>query len=100
LEKTQRQTTDITMWLLWFLKTLDSSIQTVINKIDHTLAKSRFWQVFQESELSKEQIKIINLMFDEKEKAFDQGISAEYKKITTVNKATAIRHLSDLLDKG
>ena len=101
LEKSQRQTTDITMWLLWFLKTLDSSIQTAINKIDQTLAKSRFWQVFQESELSKEQIKIINLMFDEKDNAFEQGISAaQYKKITKVSKATATRHLSDLLDKG
>ncbi|EHL32753.1 Fic family protein [Legionella drancourtii] len=101
LEKSQRQTTDITLWLLWFLKTLDSSIQTAINKIDQTLAKSRFWQVFQESELSKEQIKIINLMFDAKDNAFEQGISAaQYKKITKVSKATATRHLSDLLDKG
>jgi len=101
LEESQRHTTDITPWLLWFLKTLESSILTAINKIDRTLAKSRFWQVFQESELSKEQIKIINLMFDEKDKSFAQGISAaQYKKITKVSKATATRHLSDLLDKG
>ncbi len=101
LERSQRQTTDITMWLLWFLKTLDSSIQAAINKIDQTLAKSLFWQAFQDSELSKEQIKIINLMFDEKDNAFEQGISAaQYKKITKVSKATATRHLSDLLDKG
>ncbi|RAP38655.1 cell filamentation protein Fic [Legionella quinlivanii] len=101
LEKSQCQTTDITLWLLWFLKTLDTSIQTAINKIDHTLAKSRFWQIFQESELSREQIKIINLMFDEKDNAFEQGISAaQYKKITKVSKATATRHLSDLVDKG
>lgn len=70
-------------------------------KIDQTLAKGRFGQVFQESELSGEQIKIINLMFDEKDKVFEQGISAaQYKKITKVSKATATRHLSDLLDKG
>lgn len=92
-------TTDITLWLSWFLKTLEHSIQTAINKVDHTLAKRRFWQVFQESELSKEQIKIINLMFDEKDKDFEQGISpAQYKKITKVSKAT--KHLSDLLEKG
>lgn len=101
LEKSQRQTTDITLWLSWFLKTLDTSIQTAINKIDQTLAKSRFWLVFQESDLCKEQIKIINLMFDAKDNAFEQGISAaQYKKITKVSKATATRHLSDLLDKG
>jgi len=101
LEKSQRHTTDITLWLSWFLKTLDNSIQTAINKIDQTLAKSRFWQVFQEKELSREQIKIINLMFDEGDKAFAQGISAaQYKKITKVSKATATRHLTDLVEKG
>lgn len=101
LEKSQRQTTDITIWLLWFLKTLDGSIQTAINKIDQTLARSRFWQYFQQSDLSREQIKIINLMFDEKDSAFEQGISAaQYQKITKVSKATATRHLADLLDKG
>lgn len=101
LEQSQRQTTDITLWLSWFFKTLENSIQTAISKIDHTLAKSRFWQVFQERELSKEQIKIINLLFDEKDNAFEEGISsAQYKKFTKVSKATATRHLSDLLDKG
>lgn len=101
LEKSQRFNSDITAWLLWFLKTLDSSIQTAINKIDQTLAKSHFWQVFQEKELSKEQIKIINLMFDQKDNAFEHGVSAaQYKKITKVSKATATRHLSDLIDKG
>lgn len=101
LEQSQQHTTDITPWLSWFFKTLGSSLQSAINKIDQTLAKSRFWQVFQESGLSKEQIKIINLMFDEKDNAFEEGLSAaQYKKITKVSKATATRHLSDLLDKG
>ena len=44
LEESQRHTTDITSWLLWFLQTLENSMQTAINKIDQTLAKSRFWQ--------------------------------------------------------
>jgi Fic family protein len=101
LEKSQRYTTDITRWLTWFLDTLKNSIQSAINKVDQTLAKSHFWQIFQEKELSKEQIKIINLMFDDSDKAFEQGISAaQYKKITKVSKATATRHLADLLEKG
>ena len=40
-------------------------------------------------------------MFDEEEKGFEPGISAaQYKKITEVSKATATRHLTDLLEKG
>lgn len=101
LEKSQRQTTDITLWLAWFFKMLEHSIQTAIRTIDQTLAKSRFWHTFQGSGLSKEQIKIINLMFDEKGNAFEEGISAaKYQKITKVSKATATRHLTDLLGKG
>ncbi len=101
LEHSQRQTTDITPWLTWFLTTLNTSIQTSIDTIERTLIKSRFWQTFQTSNLSKEQIKIINIMFDDQEYSFTQGISAaQYKKITKVSKATATRHLADLIDKG
>ncbi|MBA2709725.1 MAG: Fic family protein [Tatlockia sp.] len=101
LEKTQRNGTDITAWLSWFLKTLENSIQTAINKIDLTLAKSRFWQAFQQEHFFKEQIKILNLMFDDEEKNFEEGISAaQYKKIGKTSKATATRHLADLLEKG
>lgn len=101
LEKSQRNTTDITECLGWFLGTLETSIETAINRIDQSLAKSRFWQIFHGLELSKEQIKVLNRMLDEGEKGFEQGISAlQYQKITKVSKATATRHLTDLLEKG
>lgn len=101
LEKSQRSTTNITPWLCWFLKILENSIQTATDKIERTLAKSRFWYVYQEAALSKEQIKVLNRMFDDCENTFEQGISAtQYKKITKTSKATATRHLTDLLEKG
>ncbi|ASQ45871.1 Fic family protein [Legionella clemsonensis] len=101
LEKSQRNTMDITPWLCWFLRILEDSIQTAINKIDQTLVKSRFWQTFQTVDLSKEQIKVLNRMFDEADPNFELGISAaQYKKIAKVSKATATRHLADLLEKG
>ena len=101
LEKSQRNTTNITPWLCWFLETLEHSIQTAINKIDQTLTKSRFWQVFQAVDLSKEQINVLNRMFDEGDQGFEHGVSAaQYKRINKVSKATATRHLTDLLEKG
>jgi Fic family protein len=101
LEKSQRGTTDITEWLDWFLEILEQSIQTAINKIEKTLTKSQFWQSVQALELSKEQVKILNLMLDDIDNSFEAGISAsQYKKITKVSKATATRHLTDLLAKG
>lgn len=101
LEKSQRNTTNITSWLCWFLETLEKSVQIAIDKIDQTLAKSRFWQFFQDVELSKEQCNVLNRMFDEGDQGFVNGLSAsQYKKITKVSKATATRHLTDLLEKG
>ena len=101
LEESQRHTTDITRWLVWFLVSLEDSLQSAINKIDRTLTKSRFWQRFQAIELSVEQMKVLNRMLDDGENGFDQGINAtRYRKITKVSKATATRHLTDLLSKG
>ena len=101
LEKSQRNTTDITSWLIWFMETLEDSLQSAIKKIDLTLAKSRFWQRYQGVDLSKEQIKVLNRLMDSNEKGFEQGISAlQYQKIAKVSKATATRHLTDLLSKG
>ena len=101
LEECQHNTVNITLWLIWFLETLENSLQVAIDKIDHTLAKSRFWQKYQGAELSAGQIKVLNRLLDGGEKGFTQGISAsQYQKIAKVSKATATRHLTDLLDKG
>ena len=101
LEECQHNTVNITLWLIWFLETLENSLQVAIDKIDHTLAKSRFWQKYQGAELSAGQIKVLNRLLDGGEKGFTQGISAsQYQKIAKVSKATATRHLTDLLDQG
>lgn len=101
LEESQRNTMDITLWICWFLETLEDSLQSAINKIEQTLIKTRFWQQYQHIELSAEQIKVLNRLLDGGEKGFEQGISAsQYQKVTKVSKATATRHLSDLLAKG
>lgn len=101
LEASQRKNLDITVWLFWFLETLEDSLKTAIEKIDCTLAKTRFWQQHQGVELSAPQIKVLNRLLDGGEKGFKQGISAShYQKITKVSKATATRHLVFLLANG
>lgn len=101
LEESQRNTMNITPWLVWFLETLNGSLQTAIHKIERTLDKTRFWQLYQQIELSSEQIKVLNRLLDGGENGFDQGISAsQYQKVAKVSKATATRHLADLLAKN
>ena len=47
------------------------------------------------------QRKVLNRLLDGGEAGFEQGISAaQYQKVAKVSKATATRHLVDLLEKG
>ncbi|MBC8997367.1 Fic family protein [Pseudomonas sp. N40(2020)] len=101
LESSQKATLDITEWLTWFLQTLLRSLQQAIARIEGMLGKSRFWQAHRESELSMEQIKVLNRLLDGGERGFEHGISAaQYQSVAKVSKATATRHLAELLDKG
>lgn len=101
LEQSQRGTLDITAWLVWFLETLKESLHAAIHTIDLVLQKTRFWQHHRLTDLSVEQRKVLNRLLDGGEKGFEAGISAaKYQKVAKVSKATATRHLSDLLAKG
>ncbi|MFI4956331.1 MAG: Fic family protein [Gammaproteobacteria bacterium] len=92
---------DITPWLVWFLNTLSAALQASLDNIEHVVVKTRFWQRFQETDLSAEQRKVLQRLLDGGEKGFEHGISAsQYQKVAKVSKATATRHLADLLEKG
>ncbi|MDN3219986.1 Fic family protein [Pseudomonas nunensis] len=101
LETSQKATADITEWLEWFLKTLLRSLQQAMARIEPVLGKTRFWQAHRESGLTVEQTKVINRLLDGGERGFEQGISAaQYQALAKVSKATATRHLAELLEKG
>ena len=100
LETCQKSNTDITVWLEWFLQTLLRSLQQAMARIESVLGKARFWEVHRESELSAEQTKVLNRLLDAGERGFEGGISAaQYQAVAKVSKATATRHLAELLDK-
>ncbi|WP_286979140.1 Fic family protein [Pseudomonas sp.] len=101
LETSQKGTLDITAWLQWFLTTLLKSQEQALARIDRVLAKARFWHAHSSQVLSAEQIIVLNRLLDGGERGFEDGISAaQYQSVAKVSKATATRHLSDLLDKG
>ena len=97
LEQSQKSTTDITEWILWFLTTLNQAITDVLIDADQTISKTRFWQAHQQDSLSKEQCKVLNRLLDGD---FELGINAsQYQKVAKVSRATATRHLSFLVEK-
>jgi len=95
---------DLTPWLAWFLATLRSAIADALGRIDRVLDKSRFWAEHHARELSAEQVKVLNRLLDgdtPERGGFADGISAaQYQSVARVSKATATRHLADLLAKG
>ncbi|MEO1830536.1 MAG: Fic family protein [Pseudomonas sp.] len=101
LEASQKGGLDITDWLQWFLATLLDSLQQAIARIERLLAKARFWQRHRDVVFSPEQTKVLNRLLDGGERGFADGISAsQYQAVAKVSKATATRHLADLLEKG
>lgn len=95
---------DLTPWLQWFLLTLQRAIETASAQIDRVLAKSRYWQRHRALAFSPEQIKVLNRLLDgdrPERGGFEHGISAaQYQAVAKVSKATATRHLADLVAKG
>ena len=101
LESSQKAGLEITDWLRWFLHTLHDSLTHALHRIDRILAKPRFWHAHREQTLSADQVKVLNRLLDGGERGFEQGLTARhYQAVAKVSKATATRHLADLLEKG
>lgn len=88
---------DLTPWLLWFVRTLHQSLLHALQQIDAVINKNRFW--LQHRNLGPEQCKALNKMMEPGN--FPDGINAsQYQSLAKVSKATATRHLADLLEKA
>lgn len=98
LEQSQKGAMDITPWLVWFLDTLNDTFAGVITELEQTLFKARFWRKIDQTQLLKEQVKVLNKMLDGD---FLDGINTtQYHRVAKVSKPTATRHLSALVDLG
>jgi Fic family protein len=98
LERSQKSNLHIGEWLHWFLNSVLESIKFAQIQIQRGIFKTRFWKQYLHLGLRAEQIKVLNRLLDGGEKGFDLGISAsQYQKVAKVSKATATRHLADLL---
>ncbi len=99
LKKAQR-TNDLTEWIHYFSKTILKAQQDFKETIDFLVKKTSFFEKYQ-SQLNEAQTKVINKMLENGETEFIGGMNArKYQSITQVSKATATRHLQDLVEKG
>lgn len=100
LEKTTTGSTDITLWLEWFLNTLLSALNNSKENLEFILQKTSFWDKHRNTVLNKRQIKVLNKLLDAGVGNFQGGINTrKYAAITKVSKPTASREIKDLVGK-
>lgn len=97
LEKTTTGSTDITAWIEWFLQTISHALKRTEGTVNRVVKKSSFWQRHRDAAMNERQVKIVNMLWD----GFTGKLtSSKWAKITKVSQATALRDITDLIDKG
>lgn len=97
LEKTTTGTTDITFWIEWFLCTMRVAISRSEATVARVVRKNLFWQRNKEVAINERQAKVINMLWD----GFEGKLtSSKWAKITKTSQATALRDITDLMEKG
>lgn len=97
LEHTTSNSTDITEWLEWFLNTMKSSILRAEETVKRVVSKSSFWQRHREIPMNERQVKMVNMLWDG---LTGKLTSSKWAKITKTSQATALRDITDLIEKG
>lgn len=102
LDRTTKNRTDmeITDWLLWFLKTLNTAQKQTLNEVDKIIVKAKFWQEHREDALNLRQIKVLSRLLDEGDDFLGGLSNKKYCKMTGTSEATASRDLDQLLKFG
>lgn len=97
LERTQKQSLDVTAWLAWFLTTLHRAINQAQHQLDAVLSKARMWQHWAELPLNARQVKLLNKLLD----GFDGKLtSSKWAAIAKCSPDTALRDINDLRARG
>ena len=100
LERTQKQSLDVTEWLAWFLETLHRAVDQAQHTLDAVLAKTRFWQRCAapgSAPLNERQVKLVNRLLD----GFEGKLtSSKWAAIAQCSPDTALRDITELLARG
>lgn len=97
LERTQKQSMDVTEWLAWFLATLRRAVDQAQLTLDAVLVKARFWQRWAASPFNERQAKLLNRLLD----GFDGKLnSGKWAAIAKCSSDTALRDINDLVARG
>lgn len=96
LERTQRGDGDITEWLRWYFSAMIAAVDDSNAMLSQVLRKSTFWNTHAQTAISPRQRTVLNQYLD----GYDAKLTAKnWAKIAGVSKDTALRDISDLVEK-
>ena len=97
LERTQKESLDVTAWLAWFLDILHRAVDQAQHTVDAVLAKTRFWQRWATTPLNERQVKLLDRLLD----GFEGKLtSSKWATIAKCSPDTALRDVNELLALG
>lgn len=97
LEKTQRGSTDITEWLIWFIECLNRALVASDRGLSTVVNKARFWDSIKNLDLNDRQRKMINKLLD----GFEGKLTtSKWAKMCKSSPDTALRDINDLITKN
>lgn len=100
LERTQKQSLDVTEWLAWLLATLHRAVDQAQHNLEAVLTKTRAWQRWAapgSAALNERQVKLINRLLD----GFEGKLtSSKWGRIANCSPDTALRDITDLMQRG
>lgn len=101
LERTQKESGDVTEWLLWFLGCFDRAVASAEKTLSKVLMKAKFWNLHSETELNERQRKVLNKLLDAGPGGFEGNLTTrKYLGMTKTSRSTAWREIDDMLQKG
>lgn len=97
LERTQKDTLDITAWLDWFLTCLNRAITATDDTLAAVIRKARFWENPAAQSINERQRLMLNKLLD----GFHGKLtSSKWATIAKCSQDTASRDIQDLIERG
>ncbi len=97
LEETQKDSLDITAWIMWFLECLGRAIRSTDITLAAVIRKAKFWDDPLTQTLNDRQKLMLNKLMDG---FVGKLTSSKWAVIAKTSQDTAIRDIQDLIGKG
>ena len=97
LEHAQRNTLDVTRWIVWFLSLQNRALTSAAGMLEGILAKADFWRRHSQDGFNEHQREMLNRLLD----GFVGNLtSSKWAKICKVSQDTASREIAALVAQG